>query len=206
MEDANQGYTLFFLSDDVIFKHCGENCRTIVDKAPHFLVEVFSMLIHGCDEKYLVLLSVDGCFSSHLSPYTVIQVTVCVSIESISIAPGKPFAIVQLRTIEQQIFFAAYLSDDFFVIEPVYDFPPEGFACDLQESTFSQVLKNFLENREIFSISQLIVAAVEVDASIAKYFSITLGQSNTRYGYSIFNLILQLLYELFSLGHILNIY
>ena len=97
MEDANQGYTLFIskgLSKGVIFKHCGEDCRTIIDKAPHLSVEVSPMLIHGCGEKYLVLLSSEGCFSSHLSPYTVTHVTICVCIESISIAKGKPFAIV----------------------------------------------------------------------------------------------------------------
>lgn len=185
MEDANQGYTLFLskgLSKGLIFKHCGEDCQTIIDKAPHFSVQIFPMLIHGYGEKYLVLLSSEGCFSSHLSPYTVMHVMVCVSIESVSIAQGKPFTIVQIRSKQQQVFFAAYLSDDFSLIEPVYDYPrQESFSCDLQESTFSQIVEKSLQNKGIFSVSQLIMTAIKADASIATYFCTTLGQSTKLY-------------------------
>ena len=187
MEDANQGYTLFLSeghSETIMLKHCGEDCKTVIDKAPHFSVEIIPMLIHACDEEYLVLLSSEGCFSSHLSSYTVMHVTVCVSMKSVSIVQGKPFAIFQLRSTKQQVLFAAYLSDDFSLIEPVYEFPQQaGFSRDVQESTFSQVLEKSLHDKGVLSISQLLVTAMKVDVSIAKYFSISLGQSNTRYVY-----------------------
>ena len=173
MEPANQGYALF-PSKGVMFKHCSEDCKAIVDNAPQFLIKVNPMLIFGYDVKTLILMSSEGCFSSLLSTYTVAQVVVCISIDSAS-TQGRPFAIIQLRSVEQQFILSAYLANDFSPIEPVYDIPP-GFSFDSLKDNdiLSHVLKIPLQNKGIYTISHLLMEAVKVDASIAQYFCITL--------------------------------
>ena len=175
MDQANQGYTLF-PSKGMIFKHCGEDCKVVTDNVPHFEVKVLPILPLGCEEKNLILLSSEGCLPSILSTYTVVQVTVCMSIESASVTYKRPIAVVQLRTTEQHVFFSAYLADDFSPTEPVHEFPP-GFSFDLLKDNdiISRVLKMPLQNKGISSISHLLVKATEADASLAKYFCITLG-------------------------------
>ena len=165
MEPANQGYSLF-PSKGVMFMHCGDDCKAIIENALQFSVKILPVLQLGHNENNLVLVSTDGCFSSVLSAYTVVQVIICMSVETVSVEHGRPFAIIQFRTTEQHFFLSAYLADDFSPTEPVYDFPP-GFSFELLKDNdiISQVVKMSLQHTEISSLGHLFMKASEVDGS-----------------------------------------
>ena len=170
MEHANQGYTLF-PSKGMMFKHCGEDCKSIVDKHSLFSLKILPVDLSSHDKKNLILLSTEGCYSSVLSEYTMVQITICLAIDIASINYGKAFALVQLRTLEQHFFFSAYLADDFSPTAPVHEFPPGfSFALLVDSGIISHVLEMSLQHTDISSISCLLVKAMEVDKMLAKHF------------------------------------
>ena len=174
MEPANQGYTLF-PSEGLGLMHCSDYCKALTENAPHFVPQVLPdfKLKHG-EEDLLVILFSEGCYSSVLSAYTLVQVTVCIATETASEMYGRPFVIFQLRTEEHHVIFSSYISDDFTPTEPLYKFPSLfSFEYLKGSAIVSQVLKMSLQHTEISSISCLLMKATQADASLAKYFSIS---------------------------------
>ena len=156
------------------FMHCGENCKAVIVNYPQFSAKILPVLLkHNEKLKILILMQSEGCFSSILDDYTVAQITVCISTET---SYGKPFAVVQLRTVAQHVFFSIYLANDFSPTQPMHDFP-SGFSFELLKNSgaISQILKTSLQNSEICTVSHLLVKATEIDASLIRYFSITLS-------------------------------
>lgn len=182
MEHANQGYTLF-PSKGMMFKHCGEYCKSIIDNHSLFSLKILPVCPSSHDEKNLILLSTEGCYSSALSEYTIVQITICVAVDIGSINYGKACALVQLRTPEQHFFFSVYLADDFSPTAPVHEFPPGfSFALLVDSGIIPQVLEMSLQQTDIFSISCLLVKAMEVDKTLDKHF-IALCTSKTYVSY-----------------------
>jgi len=120
MDLAIQGYTLF-PSKGLMFKHCSEECKAMVDEVPHFSVQVHPA--HSLNPRGVILVSIKGCLASVMSTHTIVEVHVCISMERTSIDYGRPLANVQLRTQDQHTFFSVYLSDDFSPTEPANSFP-----------------------------------------------------------------------------------
>ena len=181
MDQANQGYAVIPGSEKfMFFLHCSEECKVMIENISQFSAKVLPVLlghVHDDGPRNLILMQSEGCFSSILCEYTVAQVTVCISIETASVTFGKPFAVVQLRTSEQHVFFSAYLANDFSPTQPIYDFPP-GFSFELLKDSdiISQVIKMSLQHSEISTISHLLMKATEIDVSLSQYFSITLSR------------------------------
>ena len=177
MDQANQGYTVT-PGKKVMFLHCSEECKAMIENIPQFSTKILPGHVHVHDEgsRNLILMQSEGCFSSILCEYTVAQVIVCISVEAASVTYGKPFAVVQLRTIKQHVFFSTYLANDFSPTQPVYDFPL-GFSFELLKDSdiISQVIKMSLHHSEISTISHLLMKVTEIDASLSQYFSITLS-------------------------------
>lgn len=184
MEHANQGYTLFPYKG-MMFKHCGEYCKSIVHNHSLFSLKILPVCPSSHDKKNLILLSTEGCYSSALSEYTIVQITICVAVDIASTNYGKAFALVQLRTPEQHFFFSAFLADDFLPTAPVHEFPPGfSFALLVDSGIVSQVLEISLHHTDIFSISCLLMKAMEVDKTLDKHF-ITLCTPKTYVSYFI---------------------
>lgn len=176
MERAHPGYATCPRKTQ-LFIHCSQECKAMIDSAPKFSAEIFPVLLqHGEKPQNLILMQSEGCFSTSISEYTVAQVTICISVEAASVTFGRPFAVVQLRTLKQHIFFATYLANDFSPTEPVYDFPPAFTFKMLKDSDIiSQVIKMSLHYSEISTISHLLVKVTEIDTSLSQYFTISLS-------------------------------
>jgi len=154
MDLAIQGYTLF-PSKGLMFKHCSEECKAMVDEVPHFSVQVHPA--HSLNPRGVILVSIKGCLASVMSTHTIVEVHVCISMKRTSIAYGRPLANVQLRTQDQHKFFSVYLSDDFSPAEPANSFPAAfTFQMLKDNNILNQIFQMSLTPLEIFNISQLL--------------------------------------------------
>jgi len=154
MDVAIQGYTLV-PSKELMFKHCSEECKAMVDEVPHFSVQVHPA--HSLNHRDVILVSIKSCLASFMSTHTIVQVIICVSMERTSTAYGRPLGIVQLRTQDQHMLFSVYLSDDFSLTEPVNSFPAAfTFQMLKDNNILNQIFQMSLTPLEIFNISQLL--------------------------------------------------
>ena len=173
MDLAIQGFTLFS-SEGLMFKHCSEECKSMVDEVPCFSVQVHPA--HSLNPRGVILVSIKGCLASVMSTHTIVEVHVCISMERTSIAYGRPLANVQLRTQDQHTFFSVYLSDDFSPTEPANSFPAAFTFQMLKDSgILTQIFQVSLTPLEIFSISQLLGSggATEADSILAEAFCLS---------------------------------
>ena len=146
----------------------------MVDEVPHFSVQVHPA--HSLNPRGFILVSINGCLASYMSTHTIVQVSICVSMERTSIAYGRPLAIVQLRTQDQHIYFSVYLSDDFSPTESVNSFPAAFTFQMLKDSDIlTQIVQMSLTPCKVFSISQLLGSggATEVGSTLAKAFCLS---------------------------------
>ena len=174
MERANQGYMV--ISHEEMFIHCSEDCKEIIKKPSQFSTVFPDLKYYNEGIQNLVLMQSEGCFASILSEHTVAQVMVCISVDAASMTYGRAFALVQLRTLRQHVFFSTYIANDFSPTQPVYNFPP-GFSFELLKDNdfISQIVKMSLQDSEISTVSHLLTKATETDDSLSQFFSNTLS-------------------------------
>ena len=174
MEQANQGYTVI-PHKEMMFMHCSEDCKAMIDKTAQFST-AFPILEYDEGNQNLILMQSEGCFSSILSEYTIVQLAVCISVDAASVTYGRAFAVVQLRTLKQHVLFSTYIANDFSPTQPLYNFPP-GLSFELlkDNNIVSQVIKLSLQDSEISTVSHLLMKATEVDDSLSQFLSITLS-------------------------------
>ena len=158
MEPAKQGFTLF-IPPELILLHCGVDCRAVIDQDPQCYVNTQRVYEPCINENYLILLSVQGCLSSILLTHTVIKAIVCTQLDSCTDTCGRIYALVQLRTPKQHLFFSVYLANDFSPVEPVHEFPP-GFSFELFKTSnlLTNVIHMSLHKTDISAVSHLLEA------------------------------------------------
>ena len=174
MEQANQGYTVI-PHKKMMFMHCSEDCKAMIDKTAQFST-VFPVLEYDEGNQNLILMQSEGCFSSILSEYTIVQLAVCISVDAASVTYGRAFAVVQLRTLKQHVFFSTYIANDFSPTRPLHNFPLGlSFESLKDNNIVSQVIKLSLQDSGISTVSHLLMKATEVDDSLSQFLSITLS-------------------------------
>ena len=175
MKLVNRAYTSIFPAEKMMFMHCSAECKAIVDSVSQLSTEIHpATLLKQIINKHLVLASIKGCLASVMSTHTVIQVSICISIERSSIMYGRPYATVQLQTQQQSVLFSVYLSDDLSPTQPVDDFPPAfSFQMLIESNLLTEIFQKSLHNLEIFSISHLLRNATKADVTLSKMFTIS---------------------------------
>lgn len=179
MEPAHFGYTLFPFKE--AFRHCGANCQAVVSKAPHFNVKVRpSQEDPGSVHKDFILLSIDGCFESVLSTYTVVQVIICMPVmNSQNTARSRPYAVVQFRTQDRHIVFSVYLANDFTSTEPLEPLPI-GYSFQELKDILSRVFLMSLPDAEIINV---LTEAIKADHSLSTQLYLQSVDSHGRYSH-----------------------